>query len=108
MPGDIILLEAGDVVPADGRIATSAALELQEATLTGESAPVAKDGVTVLDDDTVLGDRTNLMFQNTQVTRGTATVVVTATGSATEMGRIANLVTSTSDSARPSRKSWTA
>jgi Ca2+-transporting ATPase len=95
VPGDIVLLEAGDVVPGDGRILTSATLELQEAALTGESAPVAKDGASVLDADTVLGDRTNLVFQNTQVTRGTATVAVTATGSATEMGRIADMVTST-------------
>ncbi len=95
VPGDVVLLEAGDVVPADGRIVTSATLELQEAALTGESAPVAKDGATVLDADTLLSDRTNLVFQNTQVTRGTATVVVTATASATEMGRIADMVTST-------------
>jgi Ca2+-transporting ATPase len=95
VPGDIVLLEAGDIVPADGRIVTSATLELQEAALTGESAPVGKDGATVLDPDTALGDRTNLVFQNTQVTRGAATVVVTATGQSTQMGRIADLVTST-------------
>jgi Ca2+-transporting ATPase len=104
VPGDIVLLEAGDVVPADGRIATSATLELQEAALTGESAPVAKDGTSVLDADTGLGDRTNLVFQNTQVTRGTATVVVTATGSATEMGRIADMVTSTQRQRSPLQK----
>jgi Ca2+-transporting ATPase len=104
VPGDIALLEAGDVVPADGRIVTSATLELQEAALTGESAPVAKDGTTVLEADTVLGDRTNLVFQNTQVTRGTATVVVTATGSATEMGRIADMVTSTQRQRSPLQK----
>jgi Ca2+-transporting ATPase len=57
VPGDIMLLEAGDVVPADGRIVVSATLELQEASLTGESAPVAKDGTTVLEFDTGLGDR---------------------------------------------------
>ena len=104
VPGDIVLLEAGDVVPADGRIFNSATLELQEAALTGESAPVAKDGVSVLDTETVLGDRTNLVFQNTQVTRGTATVVVTATGSATEMGRIAAMVTSTQRQRSPLQK----
>jgi Ca2+-transporting ATPase len=104
VPGDIVLLEAGDVVPADGRISTSAALELQEAALTGESAPVAKDGATVLVADTVLGDRTNLVFQNTQVTRGTATVVVTATGSATEIGKIAGLVTATKRVKSPLQK----
>ena len=99
-----MLLEAGDVVPADGRIVASATLELQEAALTGESAPVAKDGTTVLEADTVLGDRTNLVFQNTQVTRGTATAVVTATGEATQMGRIADMVTSTQRSRSPLQK----
>jgi Ca2+-transporting ATPase len=101
VPGDVVLLEAGDVVPADGRILSSATLELQEAALTGESAPVAKDGATVLADDTVLGDRTNLVFQNTQVTRGTAAVLVTATGQSTEMGRIAEMVTSTKRTRSP-------
>ena len=83
---------------------TSATLELQEAALTGESAPVAKDGTSVLDAETVLGDRTNLVFQNTQVTRGTAAVVVTATGSATEMGRIADMVTATQRQRSPLQK----
>jgi Ca2+-transporting ATPase len=104
VPGDVMLLEAGDIVPADGRIVTSATLELQEAALTGESAPVAKDGRTVLDPETGLGDRTNLVFQNTQVTRGTAAAVVTATGEATEMGRIADMVTSTKRSRSPLQK----
>jgi P-type Ca2+ transporter type 2C len=104
VPGDVVLLEAGDIVPSDGRIVTSATLELQESALTGESAPVAKSAATVLDVDTVLSDRTNLVFQNTQVTRGAATVVVTATGSATEMGRIANMVTSTQRQKSPLQK----
>ncbi|MFC0431958.1 cation-transporting P-type ATPase [Kutzneria buriramensis] len=95
VPGDIVLLEAGDVVPADGRIISSVALETQEAALTGESTPVAKDATTLSEGETELGDRTNLAFQSTQVTRGTATVVVTATGRATEMGRIAGMVTAT-------------
>ena len=104
VPGDIALLEAGDIVPADGRIVTSATLELQEAALTGESAPVAKDGASILDPEAALGDRTNLVFQNTQVTRGTAAVVVTATGSATEMGRIADMVTATQRQRSPLQK----
>src|SRR6266702_8126100 len=83
VPGDVVLLEAGDVVRADGRIISSATLEVQEAALTGESAPVPKDPETLPDEETALGDRTNLVFQNTQVTRGTTIVVVTATGSAT-------------------------
>ena len=101
VPGDIVLLEAGDVVPADGRILSSATLEVQEAALTGESAPVPKDSGTLADGEVALGDRTNLVFQNTQVTRGTATVVVTGTGSATEMGRIAGMVTATKRSQSP-------
>jgi P-type Ca2+ transporter type 2C len=101
VPGDIVLLEAGDVVPADGRIISSATLEVQESALTGESAPVPKDPETLPDGETALGDRTNLVFQNTQVTRGTTIVVVTATGSATEMGRIANMVTATKRTKSP-------
>src|SRR6516225_6993800 len=101
VPGDIVLLEAGDVVPADGRIISSATLEVQEAALTGESAPVPTDPATLPEGDTALGDRTNLVFQNTQVTRGTTVFVVTATGSATEMGRIAGLVTATKRTKSP-------
>ena len=101
VPGDVGLLEAGDVVPADGRIVSSATLEVQEAALTGESAPIAKDPSTLPGGEVALGDRTNLVFQNTQVTRGTATFVVTATGTATEMGHIAGLVTATKRTKSP-------
>src|ERR1700746_642171 len=101
VPGDIVLLEAGDVVPADGRILSSATLEVQEAALTGESAPIAKDRVALPEGEIALGDRTNLVFQNTQVTRGSATIVVTGTGSATQMGQIAGLVTATKRSKSP-------
>ena len=101
VPGDVVLLEAGDVVPADGRIISSATLEVQEAALTGESAPVAKDPVTLPEGEVALGDRTNLVFQNTQVTRGTATFVVTGTGRATQMGQIAGMVTATKRSKSP-------
>ena len=92
VPGDIVLVEAGDLVPADGRISRSATLEVQEAALTGESAPVAKDASPLPADEIALGDRINLLFQNTSVTRGTARMVVTATGSSTEMGKIAGLL----------------
>ncbi len=101
VPGDIVLLESGDVVPADGRILSSASLEVQEAALTGESAPVAKDTLAIADEQVALGDRTNMVFQNTQVTRGTATVVVTATGQATQMGHIAGMVTAVKRSRSP-------
>jgi P-type Ca2+ transporter type 2C len=101
VPGDIVLLEAGDVVPADGRILSSATLELQEAALTGESAPIPKGAGALPGGELALGDRTNLVFQNTQVTRGTSTFVVTGTGSATEMGKIAGLVTATKRTRSP-------
>ncbi|MFT4469485.1 cation-translocating P-type ATPase [Arthrobacter sulfonylureivorans] len=94
VPGDIVNLEAGDLVPADGRLLRSATLETQEAALTGESAPIAKDPKTLEAADVSLGDRTNMVFQNTAVTRGTATMVVTATGMQTEMGKIASMLSS--------------
>ena len=74
---------------------------MQEAALTGESAPVPKDRATLPEGEVALGDRTNLVFQNTQVTRGTATFVVTATGQATEMGQIADMVTATKRTRSP-------
>ncbi|MDR0359962.1 MAG: cation-transporting P-type ATPase, partial [bacterium] len=101
VPGDVVLLEAGDLVPADGRILVSASLELQEAALTGESAPVAKDRATLPPGEIAIGDRTNVVYQNTDVSRGTATFVVTATGRSTEMGRIADLVSATRRSRSP-------
>ena len=101
VPGDVVLVEAGDLVPADGRLVTSATLEVQEAALTGESAPVAKDPGVLAAADVALGDRTNLVFQNTQVTRGSAVFVVTATGADTQMGRIADMVTATKRSKSP-------
>ncbi|MCP4436917.1 MAG: cation-translocating P-type ATPase [Actinomycetia bacterium] len=91
VPGDIVNVEAGDLVPADGRIIASATLEVQEAALTGESAPVAKD-VETLSADVALGDRTNMLFQNTAISRGTATIIVTGTGADTEMGHIAGML----------------
>jgi len=104
VPGDLVMLEAGDLVPADGRIATSTTLEVAEAALTGESAPVAKDAAALDADDVPLGDRANMLFQNTSVTRGTAVLMVTATGSDTEMGKIAGLLTSVTRTKSPLQK----
>lgn len=101
VPGDIVQVEAGDIVPADGRILRSATLETQEAALTGESAPVAKDAGRLDGTDVTLGDRSNMLFQNTSVTRGTATMVVTATGMTTQMGQIATMLTSVSRTRSP-------
>src|SRR3954468_15493794 len=104
VPGDTVRLEAGDVVPADGRIVTSATLETQEASLTGESAPISKGGEVLAGPEVGLGDRTNMLFQNTSVTRGTTTMVVTATGMETEMGRIATMLTSVTRTRSPLQK----
>ena len=93
VPGDVVRIEAGDVVPADGRVARSATLEIEESALTGESHPSAKDPAPVPDSDAQLGDRTSMAYMNTQVTRGTGTIVVTGTGMGTEMGRIAGMLT---------------
>jgi Ca2+-transporting ATPase len=103
VPGDVVQLEAGDIVPADGRIVHSATLETQEAALTGESAPVAKDA-SALSGETALGDRSNMLFQNTAVTRGTAAVAVTATGMKTEMGQIATMLTAVTRTRSPLQK----
>ncbi|MEJ1154707.1 cation-translocating P-type ATPase [Microbacterium marmarense] len=101
VPGDLLALEAGDVVPADGRILKSATLEAQEAALTGESAPIPKDAATLDSAATPLGDRVNMVFQNTQITRGTASVVVTDTGMATQMGRIASMLSAVKPAKSP-------
>lgn len=94
VPGDIVPVEAGDVVPADGRILTAATLETQEAALTGESLPVGKSPEPVNGDHVAVGDRSDMLFQNTSVTRGSGTMEVTATGMDTEVGRIASMLTS--------------
>jgi Ca2+-transporting ATPase len=104
VPGDVVQLEAGDIVPADGRVARSATLETQEAALTGESAPIAKDAATLASAEVPLGDRSNMLFQNTSVTRGTATMVVTATAMDTQMGQIATMLTSVKRSRSPLQK----
>ena len=94
VPGDIVRVEAGDVAPADGRILRSSTLEVQEAALTGESQPVAKQHTALPDEEIGLGDRVSMLFQATSVTRGTATIVVTDTGMSTQIGRIATMLTS--------------
>jgi P-type Ca2+ transporter type 2C len=92
VPGDIVSIEAGDIVPADGRLVQAAMLEIAEAELTGESVPVAKGTGSVSDAGVPLGDRTDMVYMNTSVTRGTGEFVVTATGMATEIGGISGLL----------------
>ena len=92
VPGDILLLEAGDYVPADGRILWAAGLQTDEAAMTGESLPVHKRAGDGLPPDTPLAERKNMVIGGTVVTGGRAKVVVTATGMQTEMGKIAGLL----------------
>ncbi len=92
VPGDRVLLETGNVVPADGRLIEASNLQVEEAALTGESEPVAKDAAEVLTGNQALADRITMVFSGTIVTRGRAELVVTATGMSTELGRIASLI----------------
>lgn len=92
VPGDLVLLEAGDRVPADGRLCASHDVEIDESALTGESQPVAKDAEARLDPDTPLAERINMAFMNTALTRGRVEMWVTRTGMATEMGRLSGLL----------------
>lgn len=101
VPGDIALIEAGDRVPADGRLLLATNLEIEEASLTGESQPAPKDA-TAIDEATVpVGDRADLAFMNTTVTRGRGELLVYATGMQTEIGRIAGLLASTEEDETP-------
>jgi P-type Ca2+ transporter type 2C len=101
VPGDIVSIEAGDIVPADGRLLRAATLEVAESALTGESVPVSKGVEPVEGDDVPLGDRTDMVFMNTNTTRGTAQFVVTATGMNTEVGHISGLLQSEGETETP-------
>jgi P-type Ca2+ transporter type 2C len=91
VPGDILLIEEGDTVPADARLLESTALQTAEAALTGESLPVSKDTLPI-PDEVGLGDRHNMIFSGTAATYGRGRAVVTATGMQTQMGRIAGML----------------
>jgi Ca2+-transporting ATPase len=104
VPGDVVSIEAGDVVPADGRLLDAATLEVAESALTGESLPVSKGLALVSDPETPLGDRTDMVYMNTNVTRGAGRFVVTATGMSTEVGHISRMLQSEGDSATPLTK----
>ena len=104
VPGDIIKLEAGDFVPADARLLVSTSLKSEESALTGESVPSEKDANASVEEKAPIGDRTNMVFSGCSITYGTAIAVVTGTGMNTEMGKIANLLDSESDSQTPLQK----
>lgn len=107
VPGDIILLEAGDAVPADARIIECASLKVEEAALSGESVPVSKKAEVlhaVDGKDIVLGDRKNMIYMGSSVAYGRASAVVCATGMNTEMGKIANALTQAKEEATPLQK----
>ena len=103
VPGDIVLVEAGDRIPADGRILLAANLEIEEAALTGESQPVTKitDALHASSEHSGLGDRFNMAFKNTSVSRGRGEFITTATGAHTEIGKIAGLLHSTKNAPTP-------
>lgn len=101
VPGDVVLLEPGDRVPADGRLWLAANLAVDESSLTGESVPVDKDAASTTSPGSPIGDRRGMVFMNTTVSRGRAEVIVTDTGMTTEMGRIAGMLVEDSPSRTP-------
>ena len=100
VPGDVLLLEAGDRIPADARVFKAHAAEVAEAALTGESHTVTKS-TDVIAEQSALAERQNMVFMNTVVTRGRIEAIVTATGMGTEMGRIAGMLAEASEAATP-------
>lgn len=99
--GDIVLLAAGDQVPADGRIVAASSLQIDESALTGESTPAAKGAGTLEKGDLGAGDQSNMAFMNTPVTHGSGEMVVTGTGANTQVGRISGLLTATTKEETP-------
>ncbi len=100
VPGDVLVLEEGDAVGADARLAMAATLRAHEASLTGESEAVLKDPAT-LTEPAALGDRKNMVFKGTAIVQGTGRAIVTATGMRTEMGSIAHMLESTPEAETP-------
>ncbi len=103
VPGDVIYLEAGDMVPADGRIFNASQVQIDESALTGESVPVEKQ-TGKIQADTVLAERNNMLYKGTYSTKGNGYMVVTDTGMDTELGRIARMVQSAEQATTPLEK----
>jgi Ca2+-transporting ATPase len=101
VPGDIVILEAGNKIPADGRIVAANSLAVDESSFTGESVPVSKHKHELKNADTPLAERVNMLYMNNAVVRGRAEMLVTATGMNTEIGKLANLLAQTEDEATP-------
>ncbi|HYG53466.1 MAG TPA: cation-translocating P-type ATPase [Flavobacteriales bacterium] len=103
VPGDIVYVEAGDLVPADGRILEMSQLQVDESPLTGESFPVEKQ-TGKIDEDNILAERTNMLYRGTFISKGNAYYVVSGTGMHTELGDVASLVESAGQSSTPLEK----
>jgi P-type Ca2+ transporter type 2C len=99
--GEVTLIAAGDEVPADGRIIEASALQIDESALTGESMPAAKEAGTLSGDHLAPGDQVNMAFMNSPVTHGSGTVLVTATGVGTELGKISGMLSATAREQSP-------
>ena len=102
--GDVVLIAAGDEVPADGRIVTSSALQIDESALTGESVPAAKEAAALAGGEIGPGEQSNMAFMHTPVTHGSGVVIVTATGSGTQVGKIAHMLSATAKEETPLTK----
>ena len=102
--GDIVLITAGDQVPADGRIVEASSLQIDESALTGESVPSGKDARTLSEQRLGPGDQTNMAFMNTPVTHGSGTMIVTGVGADTELGKISGMLSATATERSPLTK----
>jgi P-type Ca2+ transporter type 2C len=102
--GDVVLIAAGDEVPADGRIVSASSLQIDESALTGESVPAAKDADTLSDGDLGAGDQANMAFMHTPVTHGSGVMIVTSVGGETQVGKIAGMLSATAVEETPLTK----